>query len=237
MFGNPLAPHSLPREGVSPYEPGSRAALFGGPPCLMCGPGKPDLEKYPCIRLGPWMLVRHGLRTKQVVPIISSGMHFEHYLASKRGILSNRLFPPTYQSSQNSFHLGDCYGPRACKYPDRGPKSIPGVQHLSTLLVVLQVAGWSPLASLYHHSCLNLGPDLLEVLSHSPEFPLGSLLSFFYLCRIHSSTPRAARSAGLAYRAGRIGGTMPAILSAANEQAVELLLTKARASLVSLRCL
>eukprot|EP00913_Durusdinium_trenchii_P018208 g17106.t1 len=30
----------------------------------------------------------------------------------------------------------------------------------------------------------------------------------------------------LAYRAGRIGGTMPAILSAANEQAVELLLTK-----------
>ncbi|CAK9045977.1 1-deoxy-D-xylulose 5-phosphate reductoisomerase (DXP reductoisomerase) (1-deoxyxylulose-5-phosphate reductoisomerase) (2-C-methyl-D-erythritol 4-phosphate synthase) [Durusdinium trenchii] len=41
----------------------------------------------------------------------------------------------------------------------------------------------------------------------------------------------------LAYRAGRIGGTMPAILSAANEQAVELLLTKARASLVSLRCL
>jgi 1-deoxy-D-xylulose-5-phosphate reductoisomerase len=31
---------------------------------------------------------------------------------------------------------------------------------------------------------------------------------------------------GLAYRAGRIGGTMPAILSAANEQAVELLLTK-----------
>lgn len=31
---------------------------------------------------------------------------------------------------------------------------------------------------------------------------------------------------GLAYKAGRIGGTMPAILSAANEQAVELLLTK-----------
>eukprot|EP00933_Yihiella_yeosuensis_P070254 TRINITY_DN7798_c1_g1_i2.p1 TRINITY_DN7798_c1_g1~~TRINITY_DN7798_c1_g1_i2.p1 ORF type:complete len:523 (-),score=116.13 TRINITY_DN7798_c1_g1_i2:337-1905(-) len=30
----------------------------------------------------------------------------------------------------------------------------------------------------------------------------------------------------LAYKAGRIGGTMPAILSAANEQAVELLLTK-----------
>lgn len=30
----------------------------------------------------------------------------------------------------------------------------------------------------------------------------------------------------LAYRAGRVGGTMPAILSAANEQAVELLLTK-----------
>lgn len=30
----------------------------------------------------------------------------------------------------------------------------------------------------------------------------------------------------LAYRAGRIGGTMPAILSAANEQAVEMLLTK-----------
>ncbi|CAE8677962.1 unnamed protein product [Polarella glacialis] len=31
---------------------------------------------------------------------------------------------------------------------------------------------------------------------------------------------------GLAYKAGRRGGTMPAILSAANEQAVELLLTK-----------